>query len=108
MVFKKPKGSAVAFVTALVREQLKYSALSYCRHFEKRVKVWERIQKGWKENPGKDGLVGLIILAKYFPMRSKKNLRSVPPGRHEFGFGSCPGEFKLLSPSPVRVPQMPW
>lgn len=85
----------------MVREQLKYSALSYCSHFEGEVKVWEGVHKDWKENPGKVGLVGLILLDKYFPIRSKKSLRSVPPGRHEFRFGSYPVEFKLPSPSPV-------
>lgn len=52
-----------------------------------------------KENPCKDGLIGLTVLDRYFPMKGEESCRSVPPGRHEFRFGSCPGELKLPSPT---------
>jgi len=64
------------------------------------VQVWRGVQKGWEENPPKDGLIGLIILDRYFPTKGKKSLRTVPPGRQEFRSGSSLGEFKLPSPAP--------
>lgn len=104
VVFKQAKGSALAVSTALVRQQLKYSALFQCPHTEKKVKLWEGDQKGWKENPCKDGLIGLIILDRSLPMKNKKSLRSVPPESREVRFGSCPGEFKLPSPISQNTP----
>lgn len=46
-------------------------------------------------------------LRQLFPHEEQKkpNLRSVPPGKHEFRFDSCPGDFKLPSPvSSVSAP----
>lgn len=103
VVFQQAKGSALAVQTALVRQQLKYSALFQCPHTENKVKLWEGDQKGWKENPCKDGLIGLIILDRSLPMKNKKGVCLLRIMRS--GLVPVQGNSSFPLPSP-RIPQM--